>query len=436
MWSEDGSAVIRAEQLSKRYVIGERRGYSMLRESIASAVRSPFKRARADARHDGSEQVMWALDDVSFDIPRGAIVGVIGRNGAGKSTLLKVLSRITKPTSGVVRLRGSVGSLLEVGTGFHPELTGRDNIYLNGAILGMKKSEIERKFSEIVGFSGVEQFIDTPVKHFSSGMQVRLAFAVAAHLEPEILLIDEVLAVGDAEFQKRCLGRMEEVGAEGRTILFVSHNMQAVMRICPRVIFLDKGRIVHDGPSHDVVRTYLDTGLGTFAAREWPSPADAPGDESVRLRAVRIKSNGVVTDKVDIRHAVEVELEYWYTDAERRMRPGVGLHFVNEDGITLFVSSEFAQNEWKRPRSTGVTRVRCCIPGNLLAEGQVFVHVVISTLSPDVNHVAIHDAVAFHVIDLQEPGSVRGEVTGTWRGVVRPRLDWVAEDDPDLVAES
>jgi lipopolysaccharide transport system ATP-binding protein len=423
--------LITAEHLSKRYDITERRGHGLLRDSAVGFITAPFRRFRDKRQAESREQYIWAMQDVSFEVAQGEVLGIIGRNGAGKSTLLKLLARITKPTSGMARIRGSVGSLLEVGTGFHPELTGRDNIYLNGAILGMKRSEIERKFSEIVEFSGVERFIDTPVKHYSSGMSVRLAFAVAAHLEPEILLIDEVLAVGDAEFQKRCLGRMEEVGAEGRTILFISHNMQAVTRICPRVIFLDSGRIVHDGPSHDVVRTYLDTGLGTSAAREWSSPADAPGDKVVRLKSIRVRSNGDVSDKVDIRHPVDIEVEYWYIDPDQRMRPAVGLHFVNEDGIKLFVSSEVARSEWKRPRVKGKTRVRCRIPGNLLAEGQVFVHLVISTPSPHVNHLALQDLVAFHVVDLQESGSVRGEVTGTWRGVVRPQLEWTAEDEDE-----
>ena len=215
---------------------------------------------------------IWALKDVSFDINRGEVVGIIGRNGAGKSTLLKILSEITEPTEGRVEIHGRVGSLLEVGTGFHPELTGRENVYLNGAILGMKRAEIERKFDEIVAFAEVEKFIDTPVKHYSSGMYLRLAFAVAAHLEPEILIVDEVLAVGDAAFQKKCLGKMAGVAKEGRTVLFVSHNMPAITRLCERAILLDEGRLLQDGVSHQVVKAYLNAGLGTTAMREWPDP--------------------------------------------------------------------------------------------------------------------------------------------------------------------
>ena len=234
----------------------------------------------------------------------GEIVGIIGRNGAGKSTLLKVLSRITRPTTGVVEISGRAGCLLEVGTGFHAELTGRENIFLNGAILGMGKSEIDRKFDEIVDFGEVGKFIDTPVKHYSSGMYLRLGFAVAAHLEPDILIVDEVLAVGDARFQKKCLNKMQDVGKEGRTVLFVSHNMQAITRLCPRAILLDDGKILVDGPAHKVVSAYLNSGFGTMASRDWPDPTKAPGRETARLRSVRTRTeDGRVTEAMDIRHS-------------------------------------------------------------------------------------------------------------------------------------
>ena len=242
------SAAITAEALSKRYRIGElQRGYGTLRDTIAGAV----QRIRQTGHHHHEE--IWALKDITLEVAQGEVLGVIGRNGAGKSTLLKVLTRITAPTSGRATIRGRVSSLLEVGTGFHPELTGRENVFLNGAILGMKRREIIRKLPDIVEFSGIEQFMDTPVKRYSSGMYVRLAFSVAAHLEPEIMLVDEVLAVGDAEFQRRCLGRMEEIGGTGRTVLFVSHNMQAVAQLCDRVVLLEGGSVVVDGPSTEVV---------------------------------------------------------------------------------------------------------------------------------------------------------------------------------------
>src|SRR5690242_16150588 len=252
--------VITSEGIGKAYRIGLQDTKQDLRETIMTALRTPLKRLRKfnEDWTDGDD-TFWALQDVNFDVTEGEVVGIIGRNGAGKSTLLKVLSRITEPTHGFAEIHGRVASLLEVGTGFHPELTGRENTYLNGAILGMKRNEIERKFDEIVAFSEVEQFIDTPVKRYSSGMYLRLAFAVAAHLEPEILLVDEVLAVGDAEFQKKCLGKMGDVAREGRTVLFVSHNMSAVQALCPRSILLRKGGVAVDGPTPEVLREYLGT---------------------------------------------------------------------------------------------------------------------------------------------------------------------------------
>ena len=273
---------ISVKSLSKQYHISaKQKAYRTLRDTLADAFVSPFRRTRRLLRGQASaaaelDETFWALQDVSFEVRHGEVVGIIGRNGAGKSTLLKILSRITEPTEGYADIHGRVGSLLEVGTGFHPELTGRENIYLNGSILGMRKGEIDCKFDEIVAFAEVERFIDTPVKHYSSGMYLRLAFAVAAYLEPEILLVDEVLAVGDARFQKKCLNKMQDVGQHGRTVLFVSHNMPAITRLCERVILLDEGRVLQDGPSYQVVRTYLNSGLGTSAAREWSDPAKAP----------------------------------------------------------------------------------------------------------------------------------------------------------------
>src|SRR5437870_3429424 len=259
---------IRVENLSKRYEIGAaKRRHDTLRDQLADGLKALF---RNNGQPRQRKESIWALKDVSFEIKHGEVVGFIGRNGAGKSTLLKILSRITAPTAGHAEVRGRVGSLLEVGTGFHGELTGRENIYLNGSILGMGRREIARKLSDIVEFSGVEKFIDTPVKRYSSGMYVRLAFSVAAHLEPEILLVDEVLAVGDAEFQRRCLGRMEELSRHGRTVLFVSHQMQVLARLCDRAILLREGRVVEDGPSEQVVAHYLQSEGGAGSRRAWP----------------------------------------------------------------------------------------------------------------------------------------------------------------------
>ena len=248
---------IRVDNLTKRYRIGISQKEQGVKRSLIQRAASPFRYLTTTLRPPSDDETLWALNGVSFEVERGNVLGVIGRNGAGKSTLLKLLARITEPTSGVATIHGRVGALLEVGTGFHPELTGRENVFLSGAILGMRRTEIERKFDEIVAFSGVERFIDTPIKYYSSGMRVRLGFAVAAHLEPEVLLIDEVLAVGDAEFQKKCLGKMSEVATEGRTVLFVSHNMAAVQSLCNRGLYLQRGKVLVDGSINDAVATYL-----------------------------------------------------------------------------------------------------------------------------------------------------------------------------------
>ncbi len=277
-------AAIEASELAKRYRIGQMQAaYGTLRDSASRMAARLAGRVSADEK-----QEIWALRDVSFKVDEGEVLGVIGPNGAGKSTLLKVLTRITMPTSGRAIIRGRVGSLLEVGTGFNPELTGRENIFLNGSILGMKRREILGKLDEIVEFSGVGKFIDTPVKRYSSGMYVRLAFSVAAHLEPDILLVDEVLAVGDAEFQQRSLGRMETLSGTGRTVLFVSHNMQAINQLCDRAILLDGGRIVEDGHTSKVVTRYLHSALRSGSHISWPDDASAPGDNLARLLSVRV----------------------------------------------------------------------------------------------------------------------------------------------------
>ena len=292
------SAAIATHALSKRYRLGElQASYGTLRDSIVGLV------GKVGRRHRHEE--IWALRDVSFEVQEGEVLGLIGANGAGKSTLLKVLTRITAPTSGRAEIRGRVGSLLEVGTGFHSELTGRENIYLNGAVLGMKRREIARKFDEIVEFSGISTFLDTPVKRYSSGMYVRLAFSVAAHLEPEILLVDEVLAVGDAEFQRRCLGRMEDLGDSGRTVILVSHNMQTITQLCDRVVLLEGGSVVADGPSSETVAAYLQSVHGTGSSALWPDLAEAPGDDLVRLRSLRVvDESGETTSAVDVRRPV------------------------------------------------------------------------------------------------------------------------------------
>ncbi len=370
-----------------------------------------------------------ALRDVSFEVAAGEVLGIIGRNGAGKSTLLKVLARITEPTSGRIDLYGRVASLLEVGTGFHPELTGRDNIYLNGALLGMSRAEIRGKFDEIVAFSEIEKFIDTPVKRYSSGMYLRLAFAVAAHLDPEILLVDEVLAVGDARFQRKCLDKMEDVRQAGRTVIFVSHNMPAVMRLCPRTILIENGTIAFDGPSPEAVGIYLGSGTRTNAVREWKELESAPGNEIVRLRAIRIRSeDGEIRESVDIRVAVGVEMEYEVLKSGHVLVPNY--HFVNQEGVCVFIAREQDDNWRRRPRPAGRYVSTAWIPGNFLSEGSLIVGAAISTMEPLRVHFFERDIVAFQVVDSLDGNSARGDFAGHVPGIVRPLLKWTSEFVP------
>jgi lipopolysaccharide transport system ATP-binding protein len=327
-----------------------------------------------------------------------------------------------------------VASLLEVGTGFHSELTGRENVFLNGAILGMSRVEIKRKFDEIVAFSGVEKFIDTPVKRYSSGMYVRLAFAVAAHLEPEILVVDEVLAVGDAEFQKKCLDKMDAVGHTGRTILFVSHNMQAVTRLCGRCILLDNGEVRMDGHSHRVASAYLSSGFGTSAVREWTDLSKAPGDEVVRLCAVRVRAEtGELADIFDIRRSIGIELEYEILEPNHVFHPHFGL--TNENSILLFVAQDL-DPEWRgRRRPVGRYVTTAWIPGNLLTEGAVSVWASIMTLDPECLRAESQDAVLFRIVDcLEAKNTARGEYPRPIPGALRPMLRWETRYEPEVEA--
>ena len=413
---------IRANGVSKRYRIGATQGigrYRTLREDIAGLATK--RRTRAPT----SDKDFWALKDVSFEIRAGETVGIIGRNGAGKSTMLKVLARITPPTLGQGETVGRVGSLLEVGTGFHPELTGRENIMLSAAIMGMRRQEVLARFDDIVEFSGLARFLDTPVKRYSSGMYMRLAFSVAAHLEPEILLVDEVLAVGDADFQKKCLGRMEELSGTGRTVLFVSHSMPSVLRLCPRVILLDGGHLTADGSGSQVVEEYMGRGGGA-AAREWPNVDSAPGDDRVRLTAVRVvDESGEPSQEADIRRPVLIEVEYWNLSDDADFRPVTVLHFNGSDGTCLFVANDATDPEWRnRPRGRGLIKARCRVPGNFLSEGQVFIHAGVHSWNPNEVHASVWDAVTFHVHDPSVGDGVRSDFVGDYDGAVRPMLEW------------
>ena len=421
---------VRVESLGKRFRIGaKRKTYKTLREGLVGAAGAPWRLARRLGSRSPAQrdEYFWALKDVSFEVRTGEVVGMIGRNGVGKSTLLKILSRITEPTEGNGEMHGRVGSLLEVGTGFHGELTGRENVYLNGAILGMKRVDIARKFDAIVAFSEVEKFIDTPVKHYSSGMYLRLAFAVAAHLDPEILIVDEVLAVGDASFQKKCLNKMQEVGQEGRTVLFVSHNMAAITRLCERAILLDGGRVLSDGPATEVVSAYLKAGLGTTAAREW-SEGTRPHKDIAALCAVRVRDDqGAIAESIDIRRPVLLEMEYETWIPDYVLMPFFALSV--DEGVVAFTSND-VDPEWRgRPRPVGryVSTVR--IPGNYLAEGTMFVTAGLTTMNPDQKQFLQRDVVAFQVVDSLDGDSARGDFAKQMPGVVRPLLTWTTEFD-------
>ncbi len=421
---------VRVENLGKQYRIGARRErYRTFREALTNGVLSTFRLAWRSSKVPEAE-LFWALRDINFEIEKGDVVGIIGRNGAGKSTLLKILSNITDPTEGEARIYGSIGSLLEVGTGFHPELTGRENIFLNGAILGASRRDIRRKLDEIVEFAEVGRFLDTPAKDYSSGMYMRLAFSVAAHMDPEILVIDEVLAVGDADFQKKCLGKMEEVGREGRTVLFVSHSMPTVLRLCKRAMLLEAGRYVRAGTPSEVVSAYLQAGTGALGERIWADPTRAPGDSVAKLHAVRVKDrDGKVVDTIEIRQPVSIEMEWWNHTLD--VRVAANLHFYNDQGTCLFVTAEFTNKEWKsRQRGVGLVRSVCKIPGNFLSEGRVIVRfAAVSSYNPTVVHALERDAVSFQVVDKSEGDGVRGPYANDWPGVIRPMLEWEIADD-------
>jgi lipopolysaccharide transport system ATP-binding protein len=439
--------IISVENLGKKYRIshqGERQRYVALRDVIAqkakqlfsrgqkSAVRSQTSDLRPPASAPGatsdlrpptsgkSSEDFWALRDVSFEVKRGDVVGIIGRNGAGKSTLLKILSRITEPTTGRVHLRGRVASLLEVGTGFHPELTGRENVFLNGAILGMSRAEIRKKFDEIVAFAEVEKFLDTPVKRYSSGMYVRLAFAVAAHLEPEILIVDEVLAVGDAAFQKKCLGKMQDVSKGGRTVLFVSHNMQALSVLCSSSILLDRGSLELIARTADVIDAYLGLDTRKTSRIEWP-PDIAPQSKNVKLNAISVTDQfGKVCDHFEISKPIVIKTEFCVI---RRTVMMVSLHVTNQHGALLFATSNFQHKDWdNRIYDCGFYSCSCTIPAHFLNQGMHYVKIYLhhghERESVDIE---IANVVSFMTTD---DGIGRGSFTGEWLGEIRPLLNW------------
>ena len=430
-------AIIRVENLSKRYRIGQaEERFKNIREVVLNGIKAPLRnlrrlRALTSFRDEGDSpdpaDVIWALRDVSFDVNRGDVLGVIGRNGAGKTTLFKILSRITEPTTGDIRIYGRVSSLLEVGTGFHQELTGRENIYLNGAILGMRKAEIDRKFDEIVAFAEVDRFIDTPVKRYSSGMYVRLAFAVAAHLEPEILLVDEVLAVGDIRFQKKCLGKMEAVAKEGRTVLFVSHNMATITSLCKRCILLDFGRIIKEGDTSDVVLHYARGEKSSLLSVDFSINQRSIGDhDAVLLGGSVLDRGGRSVSEIDIDEDVIITMRVRII-SERARQYVPYFHFNVANGICAFlaVPSRF------ETLGKGEYALNCVVPGHFLNEGIYNVGLALSHFE---NGLKIHfhevDCLSFNVRDpMGGEGSFRELMGygGPVPGVVRPVFEWRCE---------
>ncbi len=416
---------IEVNQIGKRFRIGVApKSYYTLRETLAGLTRHQHGNSLFSKMDDTNS--FWALKDVSFKVEEGQAIGIIGRNGAGKSTLLKVLSRVMEPTEGYAKIRGRVGSLLEVGTGFHPELTGRENIYLNGAILGMKHSEIERKLDEIIAFSEVEKFIDTPVKRYSSGMYLRLAFSVAAHLDPEILVVDEVLAVGDAEFQRKCLGKMSDVAHQGRTVLFVSHNMSAIMRLTKETVVLEHGRVVMQAPTEKAVDYYLSSGFSQEGQREWlPDEMDQTTGPFHPIRIRLLTKDGIVSDTVRSTEPFQIEFEYDLDEDIKGLR--IGIYVISTRGEFIFTSFDVDDPEKFEKfsiRKAGKYISRCTIPADFLNESRFVIGVNASMFKIKT---FFHDeqAMVFNVNGTGAPGTQWPEHRA---GMIRPRLNWEIEE--------
>lgn len=430
---------ITVENLSKLYRIGTHEGYKTLRDTIADTAKASFQHLRramgteqekwrkgADARFSSQhmkppsqDNTIWALRDVSFQLKSGEVVGVIGRNGAGKSTLLKILSKITEPTAGRITLKGRVGSLLEVGTGFHPELTGHENVYLYGAILGMDRWEVTRKFDEIVAFAGIEKFIETPVKRYSSGMYMRLAFAVAAHLETEILLVDEVLAVGDTAFQKKCTGKMGDISKEGRTVLFVSHNMGALNRLCSRALWIDKGELISSGDVDVVISQYLTDNAVDDGQVVWKDGIANPGVGELKIYSVQIlNSSNHPTSHIDARERFTIRIHYRIMNHLPYCRVGFVLNTF--DGYPVLEAYDIDNEKELEPRTPGAYSARCEIPGYLLNPGGYILTVNVGM--PNIKNLALLEGLlSFRV---EDTGAVSAPFHSKRKGVIRPLLEW------------
>ncbi len=429
------SIAIQVENVSKQFKLGSNQDYSRLTEAIVGKLRLLFSATRRLSKHtDQTDQSLqasphsfWVLRDVNFTIHSGEVVGIVGRNGAGKSTLLKILSRIITPTKGRVGVRGRVGSLLEVGTGFHPELTGRENVFLNGAILGLPRSAIRKQFDAIVAFAEIGPFLDTPVKRYSTGMSVRLGFSVAAHLEPDVLIIDEVLSVGDQAFQRKCMGKASELGHEGRTVLMVSHNLAAVANMCDRAILIESGNVTADDLPHKVIDQYLADTRGQDGRIDWDDPATAPSTEFIRVHSIAVRGHQSETSTAEVDIDCEIILQVKYEILQDDVQNCVQIHLKDETGVFVFStanapSMNLDRDEWyARPHARGRYKSECRIPPNFLNDTRYFVSVI---FGPEIGNpsLRLESALSFVVHDT---GAMRKEYIGSWVGpVIRPRLAW------------
>jgi lipopolysaccharide transport system ATP-binding protein len=381
-----------------------------------------------DRSAKGNSEYVWALRDITFDVKKGEVLGIIGKNGAGKSTLLKILSRVTSPTVGEIKTKGRIASLLEVGTGFHPEMTGRENIYLNGAILGMTKAEITSKIDEIIEFSGCIRYVDTPVKRYSSGMKVRLAFAVAAHLEPDILVVDEVLAVGDAEFQKKAIGKMQDISnSDGRTVLFVSHNMDSITRLCTRAILLKNGGIIKSGRVSEVIETYLNTEFGSTSQKTWKKNN---GNSIVKIHSLKAHDeNFEQAENFKITKKIGITITYEVLKAGHKIHSA--LNFFNSSGINIFDSHESNTVLYNEKKQPGIYKTRVWIYENLFSEGVIVVGVALVTHDPFKVHFHDRNAIVFNIVEDLENSPTRGDYVGNLPGIIRPSLKWESQKNTE-----
>jgi lipopolysaccharide transport system ATP-binding protein len=433
---------IHLDNVGKRFRLGGANDYGRLTEALGAKVRDLLGSKQSDApklpqpspitqKNSVADQMdedwFWALRNIDLTIATGDIVGFVGRNGAGKSTLLKILSRIVSPTEGRVGVRGRVGSLLEVGTGFHPELTGRENVFLNGAILGMSRADIRRRFDEIVAFAEIDSFLDTPVKRYSSGMSVRLAFAVAAHLEPDVLIIDEVLSVGDQAFQRKCLGKASQLGDQGRTILLVSHNLSAVSNFCKRAVLMQNGRMIAEGSPQSIIDRYLIESKTESGTRVWADDSRAPCSDSVRLQSVSVQGNGLLepAGEVDIDQEIAIVVDYQVLVTNTKV--SVQIQLKDETGAYVLWSANAASmntvhDEWfDKPHPIGAYQTTCVLPANFLNDTRYFVSVLVGS---EVGSAAIREDSVLSFL-VHDTGAMRREYAGSWLGpVIRPRLAW------------